>query len=792
MLVLATGFFFHRRQKKKKKNRGDQLYSTGSNVLASKSLNESQNLSMMKSVEWNEVEEVDEFDVQQQKFLKELKNSASNEMSTIPQTSTSSSGETDKALPDKFNEVISMSSSSSNTNKDDGRWNEDIFVPFGSVDTKKDYSNRIQNRSFAERSQNSYGSSAADDTTVHMMNGVIHNSNSTSSSKVEIFAVVKTESSSESTNSTDESGDDIDDSLCYSESTRRRVSDDTDSLAYSESTHRRGIEGSPKRLWQTQDELEELNRKMLLASALSNNEQDNDEDSLAYSESTRRRLGSDGDSLAYSESTRRHKDGDSLAYSESTRRHKDADSLAYSESTRRHKDVDSLAYSESTRQRSETGSLKHQAEEELGELNRKMILAMSLNEGNDDADSLAYSESTRQKLQVESKYSKEAIMTKEGLGELNQKVMLASALDDNEINDGDSLAYSESTKHLKHEEQMREASKAWNEIDELTRKMHLASSLEHISGPAQYSKPPLRQPPSNDIPDRLKRKIELRRKQASNVGRTTGGEAEQGKVEVVSATVENHTAGNSSSPRPLISAAKETSANYGDEEDMNAVHENDDIIPPKRSPSPSLDLSSWTSDTESPTITKAKQIVLKRRGSRSDLTDQSVSSSKKDEGDDSSMQSDDTKKIGSPPQTPPRRTANENPQEVSEDSTPAESDRVTSASANGDDLKLSGVNAKSQDDDRLPARNNSEYLKSAGESLKLARRGRRSSVKGDDEIESEASSAYAPQRITRRSIHDRISVFEKDKRGSSRDRDTRVRNVSRSFHGAEIIKYGQR
>jgi len=493
-----------------------------------------------------------------------------------------------------------------------------------------------------------------------------------------------------------------------------------------------------------------LNRKMRLASALSNHQVD-DEDSLAYSETSRRRLESDGDSLAYSESTRR-------------RLESDGDSLAYSESTRRHKDVDSLAYSESTRQRNETGTLKHQAKEELGELNRKMILAMSLNEGNDDADSLAYSE-------AESKYSKKSSMSKQGFGKINRETAPASPLDDSGVvNDGDSLAYSESTKHLNDEEQMREASKAWNEIDELTRKMHLASSLEHISRPAEYSKPPLRQPPSNEIPDRLKRKIELRKQQALSTERTTkeGGGLNQGKLQIASSAIEKDDSYNISPPRPSYSAANGTST--GDS--------------PRRSPSGSLDLGSWTSDTESPTIMKAKEIVMRRRGSRTDLSDQSVSLSKKDEGDDSSMQSEDARKM----ESPPRKTANVNSQEVYEDRQSAENENEVSKNDDDDSI----VNVKSQDSDMLPASNSADYLKSAGESLRLARQGQRSLGTGDDGVESEASSAYAPLRITRRSIHDRVSVFEKDKRENSRDRDARVRNVSRSFHGAEIIKYGQR
>ena len=368
---------------------------------------------------------------------------------------------------------------------------------------------------------------------------------------------------------------------------------------------------------------------------------------------------------------------DSLAFSESHAGDQDSQSLAYSiESST----LNSLAYSESTRTSINKSTSKKKAgiliSELKTELDRKILLASSLVECENDAHSLAYSAADADRENDDDEED------------------LQSSVKGLDL-DMYSLTYSESTKRQQDAVSVKVAEKAWNELDELTRKMHLASSLEHIERPSavmngQGNVETISGFPnssiiamSSEIPPRLRRKLEA----AKRAGKT-----------------------NTVSLSPSSSPSLHTLPEHEFEDDSN--------LPPN----------------ESPTISKAKEIITRRQKNVSSL---------------------------SPSSSLERKTASENIGKK-------ESSSVESL------LAAAVIIENDQYNDTAP---------------------RRQWKPQDDKASEVSSSTHV--RFRRNMQFDRVSVFNNDKirkdgRKNNDNINQRERKVIVSANGSEIVKYGDR
>jgi len=277
--------------------------------------------------------------------------------------------------------------------------------------------------------------------------------------------------------------------------------------------------------------------------------------------------------------------------------------------------------------------------------------------------------------------------------------------------------------------------------------MHLASSLEHISRPTSVQTQSGTQLPQHrpmHIPPRLRKKIEAARIRAKTQNIST------------LIDVESH----SLSEQDSLSKEKPTSTNDKKNDgskttiSLNEISDNNDINGTKQ--------GNNTLENHSPLISKAKKIIEERRHRR----DGSGSFPSTPSGDNSLSPS------GSPSRT--------NNRSKTLDIIPTTH------------LEMKNIN-RTSNQDKASVYRAQELLLAAASKLQQensAPRRSPSSSQLDAAVSEVSSSAYLPNRITRRSVHDRVSVFDRDIALHNDGTFSRGKRVTQSAHGAEIIKYG--
>ena len=284
-------------------------------------------------------------------------------------------------------------------------------------------------------------------------------------------------------------------------------------------------------------------------------------------------------------------------------------------------------------------------------------------------------------------------------------------------------------------------------MDELTRKMHLASSLEHISRPTSVQTQgdtQLLQHRPMQIPPRLRKKIEAARIRAKtqNISTLTDVEShplsEQDSLDKEKPTSTNDK--NNDSSKTTISLDE-----MSDNNDNNRTKQGNNAL-----------------GNHSPLISKAKKIIEERRHRR----DGSGSFPSTPSGDSSLSPS------GSP--------SRPNNKSKTLDTIPTTHLEEKNINRTSNQEKASMLRAQ-------------ELLLAAASKLQeenCAPRRSPSSSQLDSAVSEVSSSAYLPNRITRRSVQDRVSVFDRDIAPQNDGNFTRGKRVTQSAHGAEIIKYG--
>ena len=448
----------------------------------------------------------------------------------------------------------------------------------------------------------------------------------------------------------------------------------------------------------------------------------------------------DEDSLAFSESHAGDQDSSSassLAYSMES---SSINSLAYSESTNRTGGPSTSSLNRSRSSKKKKKQVVGMISELKTELDRKILLASSLVECENDAHYNATDADAETKQEVQVINVLQNTDRDDDDDDYSNDDDFHSTVKGQDLEDFCSLAYSESTKRRQDIVSVKAAEQAWNELDELTRKMHLASSLEHIDRPSAImmehnvseSKPfscaagndinkvaisDITAKLSSKIPSRLRRKLE----------------AAKLREEAVT------TSSLSASPVSHISS-----------QDIATILQEPDVppLPPD----------------DSPAISKAKEIVMRRQKISQSLSS-SPSHSKKsmDQNHDSDILMGNSRYRGS----------------VEQVEMVTNSLKLTAPAI--DALLTAAIKRDHQD----------------GIAPRLERKPR-------DDAASEVSSS-APIRFRRDMQFNRVSIFNEGKigerggdkvakyqnNGRAAIKEQRGRKMSLSRSGAEIVKYGE-